>query len=75
MELSALVRARGIVHAQQDLLDTHIRGASKLHVSDGWRFTRRGDGHCDAAYAAAGAVKVLLAMPERKRPGVRMITA
>jgi hypothetical protein len=74
-ELAGLVRARGLVHAGQELLDTHVRGASKLHTGDGWRFTRRGDGHCDAAYAAAGAVKVLLAMPERKRPGVRMITA
>jgi len=75
MELSALVRARGLVHAGQELLDTHARGASKLHTGDGWRFTRRGEGHCNALYAAAGAVSVLLTMPERKRPGVRMISA
>jgi hypothetical protein len=73
MEFAGLVRARGIVHAGQELLDTHVRGASKLHTGDGWRFTRRGDGHCDAAYSAAGAVKVLLAMPEVKRAKIRMI--
>lgn len=74
-ELAGLVRARGIVHAGQELLDTHIRGASKLHTGDGWRFTRRGDGHCDAAYAAAGAISILLTMPEPKRARVRMIVA
>jgi hypothetical protein len=72
-ELAGLVRARGLVHAGQELLDTHVRGASKLHTGDGWRFTRRGDGHCDAAYAAAGAVKVLAGMPERKKAGVRFV--
>ena len=73
MEFAGLVRARGLVHAGQELLDTHVRGASKLVTGDGWRYTRRGDGHCDAAYAAAGAVKVLLAMPEVKRAKIRMI--
>ena len=74
-EFSGLVRGRGIVHAGQELLDTHVRGASKLHTGDGWRFTRRGEGHCDAAYSAAGAVHVLLRMPARKKPGIRSIPA
>ena len=73
MEFAGLVRARGLVHAGQELLDTQVRGASKLATGDGWRFTRRGEGHCDSAYSAAGAVYVLLRMPERRRPGVRMI--
>lgn len=75
MEFAGLVRGRGLVHAGQELLDTHVRGASKLASGDGWRFTRRGEGHCDAAYAAAGAVKVLSGMPARKRPNIRSIVA
>lgn len=75
MELASLVRDRAVVHAGQDLLDTHIRGASKLATGDGWRLTRRGEGHCDAAYAAAGAVNAALTMPEAKRARVRMIVA
>ena len=74
-ELAGLVRARGLVHAGQELLDTHIRGASKLTTGDGWRFTRRGDGHCDAAYSAAGAVNAALTMPEPKRARIRSIVA
>jgi hypothetical protein len=74
-EFAGLVRARALVHGGQELLDNHVRGASKLYTGDGWRFTRRGDGHCDAAYAAAGAVKVLLAMPEAKRARIRSFTA
>lgn len=74
-ELAGLVRGRGVVHAGQELLDTHIRGASKLQSGDGWRFTRRGDGHCDAAYAAAGAVNAALNLPARTRARIRMIVA
>jgi len=74
-ELAGLVRARGLVHPGQELLDTHVRGASKLYTGDGWRFTRRGDGHCDSAYAAAGAVSILLTMPEPHRGGIRAFAA
>jgi hypothetical protein len=74
-ELAGLVRARGIVQAGQELLDAHIRGASKLATGDGWRFTRRGDGHCDAAYAAAGAVRAAITMPKVKRARLRSFTA
>lgn len=75
MEFSGLVRGRGLVHAGQELLDTHARGASKLYTGDGWRFTRRGEGHCDAAYSAAGAVSVLLTMPEPRRGGIHSFAA
>jgi hypothetical protein len=73
MELAGLVRARGIVQAGQELADTHVRGASKLYTGDGWRFTRKGGGHCDAAYSIAGAVQILLAMPVRKAASIRVI--
>jgi hypothetical protein len=74
-ELAGLTRGRAVVHAGQDLLDTHVRGASKLYTGDGWRFTRRGEGHCDAAYAAAGAVMAAQGLPARKRAKIRMIVA
>jgi hypothetical protein len=74
MELAGLIRDRGIVHGGQELLDTHLKGAGKLTSGDGsWRFTRHG-GHCDAAYAAAGAVNGALNLPARKQPRVRMLT-
>lgn len=75
MELADLARAARVVHPADPLLDAHVRAASKLHSGDGWRFTRKGEGHVNAAYAAAGAVRIALTMPEPKRPGVRMIVA
>jgi hypothetical protein len=74
-ELADLVKALRVVHPADPLLDAHIRGANKLNSGDGWRFTRRGEGHVDAAYAAAGAVNVALTMPPVKRARVRMIPA
>ena len=66
MSFADLVAARKIVHPGDPLLDAHMAGASKLHSGDGWRFTRKGAGHCDAAYAAAGAVHLALTLPEEK---------
>lgn len=45
-----------IAHSADPLLDAHIAGAEKLAYGDGWRFSRKGSGHVDAVYAAAGAV-------------------
>lgn len=71
--LADLTTARQIVHSEDPLLDSHVRGAKKLRSGDGWRFTRFGDGHVDAAYAAAGAVLVALTMPPAKRARIHMI--
>ncbi len=73
-ELADLVKALRVVHPADPLLDAHVRGANKLASGDGWRFTRRGEGHVDAAYAAAGAVNLALTMPPVKRARVRMIS-
>lgn len=70
--LAGLVKARRIVHPDDPLLNTHTIGAQKLPSGDGWRFTRRA-GHCDAAYAAAGAVHVALTLPAQARPRIRVI--
>lgn len=72
-ELADLVKARAVVHPGDPLLDAHIRGAVKLNSGDGWRFARKDAGHCDAAYAAAGAVSTALAMPVPKKARIRML--
>lgn len=56
MGLAADVRARQLVHRDDALLTAHVVGAERLISGDGWRFTRKGAGNVDAAYAAAGAV-------------------
>lgn len=72
-ELADLVRGGRVVHPGDALLDAQVRGAGKLKSGDGWRFTRSGGGHVDAAYAAAGAVKLALDVPE-KRSSIRIIS-
>lgn len=72
--LADLALARRVVHPGDALLDAHISGASKLHVGDGWRFVRRGAGHVDAAYAAAGACYVAQTMPAPSRQGLRILS-
>lgn len=73
--LADLAMGRRVVHPAQPLLDAHVSGARKLPTGDGWRFTRRGEGDCDAAYAAAGAVYLALTMPEPKRARIRVLVA
>jgi hypothetical protein len=72
--LADLARSRRVLHPADPLLDAHIGGAKKLDTGDGFRFTRRGAGHVDAAYAAAGAVYLALTQPQEARPRVRMIS-
>ena len=75
MELASLTRGRRVIHPGDPLLDAHIRGASKLASSDGWRFTRKDAGHVDAAYAAAGALSAALTMPDPRRARIRMLVS
>ena len=72
-ELADLVRNRQIVHSADPLLDAHITSAQKLPSLDGWRFTRKGMSHVDAAYAAAGAVRLALSIPEPPRAAIRIV--
>jgi len=71
--LADLALTRRVVHPGDALLDAHIAGASKLHVGDGWRFVRRGAGHVDAAYAAAGACYTAQTIPAPSRVGLRIL--
>lgn len=56
------VVARRILHPGDPLLNAHVVGAQRIVVGDGFRFSRR-DGHCDAVYAAAGAVHMARTLP------------
>lgn len=56
MGFADLVRAGMVVHNSDSLLDGQVAKASKLVRGDGFVFTRRGQGNCNALYAAAGAV-------------------
>lgn len=65
-----LVAVRRIVHPDDPLLNHHIGTAEKYNQGDGWRFVRRGAGHVDAAYAAAGAVHAVQTVPKRVKAQV-----
>ena len=65
--LADLSKGRRIVHPDDPLLNSHVGGAQRLVSGDGWRFTRRGGGHCDAAYAVAGAAYLALTIPPAGR--------
>lgn len=68
MGLADLVENGRLVHSGQELLDDHVAGAERLWQGDKWRFTRKGVGHVDAAYAAAGAVHLALLLPAPASP-------
>ena len=70
MGFSEQVGAHRIAHSGDPLLDAHVAGAEKLMHGDGWRFSRKGEGHVDAVYAAAGAVHLARTLPESKTVGV-----
>lgn len=68
-----VVQNRQLLHGDEALLNAHVSGAQRLNAGDGWRFVRRGAGHVDAAYAAAGAVHLSRTLPPtraRTRPKV-----
>lgn len=63
MALRSLVNAGQVVHGADPLQDSHISAAERYERGDTWVFARRGRGHCDAAYAAAGAVHLARMLP------------
>ncbi len=63
MGFAELVGSGQVLHAGDPLLDAHVGGAEKLPRGEGWVFSRKGEGHVDAAYAAAGAVHLARSLP------------
>lgn len=67
MGFADLARAGLVLHNAGALLDGQVARASKLDRGDGFVFTRKGQGNCNALYAAAGAVlSARTAKPKRK---------
>jgi len=66
MGFAEQVSTRRLAHSGDPLLDAHVAAAEKLTHGDGWRFSRRGDGHVDALYAAAGAVHLARTLPDEE---------
>jgi hypothetical protein len=75
MGFATQVTAGAVLHSGQDLLDTHVTAAERLWTGDRWVFTRRGAGHVDAAYAAAGAVHLARTMPAPRKVSRRVQVA
>jgi len=65
--LAQVVASRRVVHIGDPLLTAHALAAKKLYTGDGWRFGRRGHGHVDAVYAAAGAAHLARVQPAPKK--------
>jgi hypothetical protein len=63
MGFAEQVRTGAVEHPDDELLNSHVLNAEKLGSGDRWVFSRKGDGHCDAAYAAAGAVHLARMLP------------
>lgn len=60
--------ARRLVIADDPLLSAQASAAGRTAAGDGWRFTRKGAGHVDAVYAAAGAVHLARTLPPPRKP-------
>lgn len=74
MAFASLVAARRILQPGDPLLDAQSAAAEKLPIGDRWVFSRRGKGHVDAIYAAAGAVQLARQLPPPKgRPRVVIV--
>lgn len=63
-----------IAHSNDPLLNAHVLAAEKRVQGDGWRFARRGAGHVDAVYAAAGATHLARTLPPEE-PAVSVFFA
>lgn len=72
--MAELLRSRRLMHPGDPLLTTQTVAAQRVDApggESGWRLTRRGGGHCDATYAAAGACHLARMAPEPVRTGMR----
>lgn len=64
MGFAEQVSSRRVAHSGDPLLDAHVATAEPSPRGDGWVFSRKGGGDCDAVYAAAGAVHLARTLPK-----------
>lgn len=74
MGFAQLASDGDVLHPLDPLMTTHVTGAERLWIGDAWCFTRRGAGHVDAAYAAAGATHLARTLPPPPPPA-RLVTS
>lgn len=72
MGFAEMVAAGDVLHSGQELLTKQVTGSMKLWRGDTWRFSRKGEGHCDTAYGVAAAAHLARTMPP-SRGSVRFI--
>lgn len=60
------VRSRRISHDGDPMVTAQITAVAKKWTADRWKFSRNGQGNCDAAYAAAGAWQLAITAPPPK---------
>lgn len=63
MGFDELIRARQLARSGDPLLDSQVEVAEWLNVGNAKVFNRRGDGHINAVYAAAGATHLARTLP------------
>jgi hypothetical protein len=63
MGFAEQVRTGAIEHPDDELINTQVLGAEKKGTGDRWVFSRKGDGHVDVVYGAAGAVHLSRLLP------------
>lgn len=68
MEFVDEVSSLTILQPADELITAHVLGAEKLWHGDQWRYGRRGVGHVNAAYAAAGAAHLARSLPAPRPP-------
>lgn len=68
MGFDELVRSRQVVHSGDPLLDSQVEVVEWLKVGDRKVFSRRGEGHVNAVYAAAGAAHLARTLPADPGP-------
>jgi hypothetical protein len=63
MGFAEQVKSEAVAHSDDPMLNVHVLGAEKLRRGATYVFTRKGTGHVDGAYAAAGAVHLVRTLP------------
>lgn len=70
MGFAQMVEDGEIVQSGDEMVTQHVTMADKLVQGERWRFTRLRAGHCDGAYAAAGAAALAQSVTPRRSLGV-----
>lgn len=74
MGFAEMVESRQIAQSDDPLLNAQVIGAERLHRGNSlWVFTRRGAGHVDGTYAAAGATHLARTLPTP--PSLKVISS